>query len=90
MYPETKYITMNKTIISRAAIALADEMAKRKLRTLHSIKQKEVIEKTSWIDLCNDKIPSISISRETKAYHQEIHNLTLEILSKHEEEIFAK
>lgn len=81
---------MNNTILSRTALVIADEMTKRKLQTIHSLEEKDVIEKTSWIDLCNDKVPNISISKETKAYHKDIHNVILGILSKHEETIFAE
>jgi hypothetical protein len=77
-------------IINRLADIFADEMAKKNLRTLNSVKYKDAIEQTSWINLCAGKIPEIKVTKEIKAFHAEMHDLQLSIISKHKDTIFKE
>lgn len=80
-----------KTIAYAMSNAFADEMAKKSLRARHTATEKQdLIESTTWTDLCKNTIPNITISDDLKNYHKEMFNLQNEIISKYEKIIFQE
>ena len=86
-----KNITWIKNNSIRDVKRICRRNGQKSLRARHTATEKQdLIESTTWTDLCKNTIPNITISDDLKNYHKEMFNLQNEIISKYEKIIFQE